>query len=445
MSKISDLSKILKQFFNDKAEEISKSSNFIKRKRKLHAPSFLKALIIGNMSCPNHYSLDRIRQILYEDSIEISKQALDFRFTEDAVKFMKTMYEESFELFQNELRLGCKILEQFKSVKLLDSTYISLPDNMYEDYKGYGSSYPGRDVTTKSGIKLQLLFDYLNQNLSKIDIKAGARSDQGYRDYLANIESGDLFIGDLGYFVPESFKKIKEIGAYFISRYKADTNIYEIGTKHKLDLVEILRDKSFFTQEVDLGKDARLRVRLVCQKLSEEHSEFRRRKANKLAKSKGYTSSKNNQKLLDFQIFITNLPEEMINSDQVSRIYKSRWQIELLFKLYKSYVNIDKFKTSKPARLLCEFYAKLCFIAIFHGLLSCIEVNPRTEISLPKAILELQRRARELFFTVSMKVNKITNFLKKMFLSWEKFCIKDIGRKNRISTLTSIKLLTSFP
>ena len=112
MSKTYDLSKILKQFFNDKAEEISKSSNFIKR--KLHASSFLKALIIGSMSCLNNYSLDRIRQILYEDSIEISKQALDFRCTEDAVKFMKTMYEKSFELLQNELRLDCKILEQFK-------------------------------------------------------------------------------------------------------------------------------------------------------------------------------------------------------------------------------------------------------------------------------------------------------------------------------------------
>lgn len=34
-------------------------------------------------------------------------------------------------------------------------------------YKGYGTSYKGYESNTKSGIKLQLVFDYLNQTLDR--------------------------------------------------------------------------------------------------------------------------------------------------------------------------------------------------------------------------------------------------------------------------------------
>ena len=61
---------------------------------------------------------------------------------------------------------------------------------------------------SKSGVKLQVSYDYLNQSLKQIDIKDGKSSDQGYRDYLENIREKELHISDLGYFVPAAFKKI---------------------------------------------------------------------------------------------------------------------------------------------------------------------------------------------------------------------------------------------
>ncbi len=208
-------------------------------------------------------------------------------------------------LFKNILQIDCRILQQFKGVKLLDSSYISLPNSMKNLYKGYGTSYKGYESNTKSGIKLQLVFDYLNQTLDQLNITEGVRSDQGYREHLIDISSNDLLISDLGYFVPSSFKQINETGAYFISRYKSDTNIYAIETNQKMELLECLGDKLFLETEVLLGKEAKIRVRMICHKLTEEQSLARRRKANKLAKSHGYTSSKRNQKLLNWSIFIT--------------------------------------------------------------------------------------------------------------------------------------------
>jgi len=115
---------------------------------------------------------------------------------------------------------------------------------------------------------------------------------------------------DLGCFVPASFKYIQDAQAYFISRYKSDTNLYNLKTGIKLDLLQILENKTSFSNDVLLGREAKLRVRIVCQKLTFEQSIARKNKALLLAKSRKYESSHRNQSLLNWSIFITNIPDE---------------------------------------------------------------------------------------------------------------------------------------
>nr|WP_265036690.1 IS4 family transposase [Wolbachia endosymbiont (group A) of Anomoia purmunda] len=395
MDRIACLSKDLNEFFNEKADEISIAVGFIKRKRKLNGSSFIKAMVFGNIGVGD-CSIETMCQLLNEDSIEITKQGLD---------------------------------------------YISLPSSMEDMYKGYGSSYRDCESNTKSGIKLQLVFDYLNQALDKLNLIEGIRSDQGYRDYLNGLSANDLLIFDLCYFVPSSFKQIDEAGAYFVSRYKSDTNIYDIETNQKIELLECLEGQSLLEMEVLLGKEVKIKVRIICQKLTEEQSIIRRRRANKLAKSHGYTSSQKNQKLLDWSIFITNVPESKISAEQVLTVYRVRWQIELLFKLYKSHIRLDELK-GKPYRVLCELYAKLCAILIFHGIVGCIKLKENTELSLTKAFIELKRRIRELFLALSSKINNLRIFLKKPTTDWSQFSVKDRYRKTRVSTLSSLNFLT---
>lgn len=108
--------------------------------------------------------------------------------------------------------------------------------------------------------------------------------------------------------------------------------------------------------------------------MTDEQAIGRRRKANLIAKSHKYKSFSRNQKLLNWSIFITNISEDMVNAKHLMIIYRARWQIELLFKLYKSHTKIENFKgRSRPARVLCELYGKLCSMLIFHGLSNCVE------------------------------------------------------------------------
>lgn len=75
--------------------------------------SFAKAIILGNIGVEN-CSIDEMCQLLNEDSVVMTKQGLDFRFTEEAVEFMKRMYNESLVLFKNSLQVNCRILKQFR-------------------------------------------------------------------------------------------------------------------------------------------------------------------------------------------------------------------------------------------------------------------------------------------------------------------------------------------
>ena len=61
----------------------------------------------------------------------------------------------------------------------------------------------------------------------------------------------------------------------------------------------------------------------------------------------------------------------MLSVVEAMTLYRGRWQIELLFKLFKSHGKIDKWTSQKKWRILCEIYAKLLAMVIQHWLLLC--------------------------------------------------------------------------
>lgn len=439
MDIIEEISEKLKKYFTEVAEKISKEVKFIKRERKITASSFVKAVILGNFG-EESSKTEEMCQMLYDDGIQISKQGLEHRYSPESEELMKKMFEEGLSMFQNELKIDCEILNKFRSVKLHDSSYIKLPSILESRYSGYNTHYPGQKEGSKAGIKIQTMYDYLNQSLKRIEITEGKRSDQGYRNYLQDIEGGDLFMADLGYFVPSSMKEIENNGAYFIFRYKSDTNLYDLKSGEKVDLLEKFKDKEEFEENLYLGKEAKIKVRLVAKKLTEEQSQARRRKANKSAKSQGYQSSRKNQKLLDWSIFVTNISKEMVKAENLYLLYKLRWQIELLFRIYKSYAEIDKFRgKANDSKILCSLYGKLSAITIFHGLAACVKINSDAEFSMMKAIRNFRQKVKEIFNILRQEIDEIINFVSLLINSWQIFAIKDKHRKKRLSTLQNLK------
>ena len=59
----------------------------------------------------------------------------------------------------------------------------------------------------------------------------------------------------------------------------------------------------------------------------------------------------------------------LLSLEEALEIGRARWQIELLFKLWKSEGRIDESTSQKPYRVLCELYAKLVAMVVQHWVL----------------------------------------------------------------------------
>ena len=60
-----------------------------------------------------------------------------------------------------------------------------------------------------------------------------------------------------------------------------------------------------------------------------------------------------------YNVFITNVPVEKLATKQIRLVYSLRWQVEVMFKLWKSHYNIDKVKKMSIFRFECHIYAQL--------------------------------------------------------------------------------------
>lgn len=92
---------------------------------------------------------------------------------------------------------------------------------------------------------------------------------------------------------------------------------------------------------------------------------------------------------------ITNVPPRLLTLAEAFVVMRVRWQIELLFKLWKSHGQVDCWRSGKPNRILCEVYAKLLAMVLQHWivLVSCWAYPDR---SLVKAAQLIRDHACEL-------------------------------------------------
>jgi len=156
----------------------------------------------------------------------------------------------------------------------------------------------------------------------------------------------------------------------FICRVKSNTKIYEFnnGNYEELNFDKIKRymkaqNLSCIEKQVYLSLKYKLQVRLIIYLLPDEVVNERLRKTNQENKKKGRGQcSKEYKARACFNLFITNGDKDVIPIEKVYQFYKLRWQIELMFKIWKSLCNIDKVKKVKRHRLECYIYSRLIFI-----------------------------------------------------------------------------------
>ena len=223
------------------------------------------------------------------------------------------------------------------------SIYIScvLPEKFCNEFKGAGG------VSSKSAIKIQLQYDLLTGSFICCDTYSGTSSDSKYVEVMDNhTKAGDLRLSDLGYYKVDYLKKIDDKKAFFISKLKSTSIVYKKNpipklrkngtvvksTEYiKIDIFEIIKPladgETIEIKDIYIGSKKELKNRLIITKLSEENKQKRKVKhLSAVRRDRGKITDRSIA-WTGINVYITNIPENILSTSQIHDVYSLRWQI----------------------------------------------------------------------------------------------------------------------
>ena len=410
-NKVKDISKSIADFFSEsEITKLGKETGFIKRVRKLTAKTFLNMLVIGSEPSGSGMSLSQMVVTLSRQDVYMKDPSLSERFTKQAEAFMKGAFEIVLTKSLSSTPV-LQTLEGFTEVRIQDSTTIKLPDAL----KGH---FPGTSgVCSKSSMKLDFQQD-LKSGAMKFEVRTGVMNDATAE--MGTIKSGSLWLRDLGYFSSNSLKRIAEGGAYYVSRLKCSSNIYALKSDNQpIDIKEIgkkMKENEIVEMEVYIGDKDRIPTRLILQKVPSAEASRRKKKLTKHKKRKGKKMSKQRLEWCEFNVMITNVCKKTYGGQAVFNLYKIRWSIEIIFKVWKSIFQIEKISTPNKERLMCQLYGKLIYIILNQKLFAILKAAAwnnwkidLSEIKVFKAMVELKSEWQAAL--ISNSVKKYENYI----------------------------------
>lgn len=341
-------------FDKDRIEEEAKDTKFIQTPRQLTGMAFFSICIMQGFGS----SLDLMCGALSSFSINMCGQSLNERFSTTGVAFMKRMFEQMLQMELSQT-VSMDFLSKFSGVFIQDSTVIKLPDAMACLFKGAGGN------ASQASAKVDLQLD-VQGAACHMEIRSGTSSDNSQT--VKSPKKGALYIRDLGYFNLTFFIAMSESGAYFLSRLKAKTGVYsDIDRKKAIDLGAIakkMKADEIVQMPVFLGGRKYIPVFLILQKLPPQIISIKVERAKKDYARRGDKMTKESLEWCEFNSYFTNIPMGWFSALTIIQIYGIRWQIEIMFKVWKSIFRLGEVGKVKADRALCMLYGRLIWILL---------------------------------------------------------------------------------
>lgn len=358
--------KISGSFSEAELDAVARETEFKIRKSKITPAMFVDTILFKEMDNATISLEDHCISLKQRYNVSVKKQSLAERFDVSAVRFIQQLLNRQLSsqissTLEKE-NLG-NAFEHFSSVKIKDSTRFQICECLKEYYPGSTGAASG------AGVHIQFEFDILNGKVNDLTVSDALRQDStDAQQTMDAIEKGSLIIRDLGYFSTRVLEHVHQQEAYYITRTKARMNFLHAQRGKNIDFNAVYRKMkrnklSHMELPIIIG-DRKLRSRLIVEMLPEKEVDKRLAKANKEAKKKGRKVSDEFKSRARLNLFITNVPLEWLTTSQIRKIYQIRWQIELRFKAWKSFYNIDAIKKMQRYRFECYLYSTLLLLMI---------------------------------------------------------------------------------
>jgi hypothetical protein len=389
---LSLVEKVTEFFAPAQIEACARRTGFVRRTAKITGKVFLALVTFGAWSTPK----TSLAQLAAKGAhllrpVDLSPEALHQRMTWRAVAFLRELLQRAFAtLHTGNTVCDAELFASFTAVHIADSTGFELAPTLKDLFPGSGGS------ASRAGAKIQLVGEYLSHRFTHLALVPGTTSDTKYIDTVVKVaQPRALLLFDLGYFKIKALAQLVEAEAYFLTRHNHQAALFEAvaGRLRPVELAVWLRTEPqrLVERTMYLGARERVAVRLIAARVPEAVVNERRRRARTSAKKRGYTPSQAHLSLLAWNLFITNVPGTVWTPATVCTAYSLRWQVELVFKSWKSELHLATLPTKTHAPTLCYLYGRLLLIVLTYALCPALRASLWTKQQRELSFLKLVR------------------------------------------------------
>jgi hypothetical protein len=316
----------------EEIDRVARKCGLLRRKRDITPMGLLTACLSTLGVAEAHWLADIVRTFNKFSDKPVQYKPFHNQMAKAAFpRFLQLIVERAIENLAMPIlaSVADHKLALFRDIVLHDGCSFALKDAL-------AKQWPGRFTNvTPAAVELHVTMSALTDQLLAVTLAPDKESEQKFIPKASEL-TGCLVLEDRGYENRKFFRDVQAASGFYIIRGKSNIRptIRKAYNKrgHRLRHLEgkRLQWKLLPQETVDLDLDWGKGKSLYQGRLV---AIYRRGKRNKKT----------------FTYLHTNLDRRTFRINDVGTLYRLRWQIELLFKEWKSHANLHRFDTAKSA------------------------------------------------------------------------------------------------
>jgi putative transposase len=342
---------VLNLFTEQEAERLAWETGFYQREpREIRAFAFVLCCTLAAVIEHKRGFASVWRVLAAIAGIDVARSAVTQRFGAGSAALLEALFRRALERLpaagDSELR---KKLNQFHEVLAQDGTVLRLSPLLAKLFPAT------RTNVVDAAAKAHVTADLLGRHIVEVTI-TGERGSELDELVQQSFEKNTLYIHDLGYTSYDMFWLVEQADAFLLMRLKENANPKVVRVRQgvrrprssvgcKFQDLEFCRTQDRF--DIDVEFEARSLGETVTMRVV------------------GLWNPETGR----YHCYVTNLPPEQFDIEELANLYRLRWTIELIMKLLKSHCHLDHLDTANPDALRTHLYASLLAAVVLQSML----------------------------------------------------------------------------
>ena len=328
---------------------VARSCGALRRQGPVDIYALLMTVLLG-VSVRGRVSLAELRRVFGEVSgTVLARSSFYGRFNPGFEALMKWLLDTLIADSRAAPTRPPGPLSFFDDVFAEDASIFKLPDQMAERWRG------PRTNSSPAAAKVHVRVRATTGEVVKVKLTGGRFAD--CKAFGAGHElRNTLLLFDQGYSSQSLWRRVQNVGGYFITRLPADRDPVIVGhlRRHrgrarKVKGMRLRRGlKGLKRTVLDVECAFRCKVR-----------GYRNQRARHVEEHFRVVAVYNAEKE-DWHIYVTNVPITVLTGEVVARTYRLRWEAEQFFKLAKSGSGLHEMPSANEHIVKTLVYAALC-------------------------------------------------------------------------------------